>query len=186
VIETDGPQQLASAQLGDAVAGEDEVRLGEHPVQANAPQVRGEPPVGDHKRELKTLAAANRVTVRTLADITSLLRLTARATPTVAAALHDLVTAGMVVRGLLADCPVCRVQHLYALGDARTPPACPGWSAGAGRALRGPVSAFGGGAGSSRPGQQRGVLLWSAAGWPVTARPAREPDLREPAETFGA
>lgn len=81
------------------------------------------------KRELKTLAAANRVTVRTLADITSLLRLTARATPTVAAALHDLVTAGMVVRGLLADCPVCRVQHLYALGEARTPPACPGCGA---------------------------------------------------------
>jgi hypothetical protein len=186
VIETDGPQQLASAQLGDAVAGEDEVRLGEHPVQANAPQVRGEPPVGDHKRELKTLAAANRVTVRTLADITSLLRLTARATPTVAAALHDLVTAGMVVRGLLADCPVCRVQHLYALGDARTPPACPGWSAG--RRPRSARSGFGlwGRRREQPAGQQRGVLLWSAAGWPVTARPAREPDLREPAETFGA
>jgi len=56
---------------------------------------------------------------------------------------------------------------------------------GANHALRGPVSTFGGGAGNSRTRQQRGVLLWSAPGWPVTDRPAGEPDLREPADTFG-
>lgn len=79
------------------------------------------------KHELRTLAAANRVTMRTLKDIASLLDPSLRSA--VAAALQELVTTGMVVRGLRADCQVCLVQHLYGLDEARPVPACPGCGA---------------------------------------------------------
>jgi hypothetical protein len=81
------------------------------------------------KQEIRVLAAANRVTIRTLKEIASLPSLSGRARPSVAAALQLLVTAGMVVRGLRADCPVCLVRHLYALDEARPVPTCPGCGA---------------------------------------------------------
>lgn len=78
------------------------------------------------KRELKILAAANRVTLRTLSDIATRPPLNARPRSAVASALQELVTTGMVMRGLRADCPVCLVQHLYGLDQAQPVPACPG------------------------------------------------------------
>jgi hypothetical protein len=78
------------------------------------------------KRELTILAAANRVTMRTLRDIATHPLLSGTLQPTIAGALQELVTAGMVVRGLRADCPVCLLQHLYGLDEAQPVPACPG------------------------------------------------------------
>jgi hypothetical protein len=81
------------------------------------------------KEELKTLAAANRVTMRTLRGIASHPLAAARSRPEVAAALQELVTTSMVVRGLRADCPVCSLQHLYRLDEAHPVPDCPGCGA---------------------------------------------------------
>jgi hypothetical protein len=84
------------------------------------------------KQELKTLAAANRITMRTLSGIASHPLAGARSRPEIAAALQELVAAGMVVRGLRADCPVCSLQHLYRLDEALPVPHCPGCGAEAG------------------------------------------------------
>lgn len=84
------------------------------------------------KQELKTLAAANRVTMRTLGGIASHPLAAARSRPEVAAALRELVATGMVVRGMRADCPVCSLQHLYGLDEALPVPHCPGCGAEAG------------------------------------------------------
>jgi hypothetical protein len=78
------------------------------------------------KQELRTLAAANRVTMRTLKEIASHSLLSSTPRQAVADALQDLVTTGMVIRGLRAGCPVCLVQHLYGLDEARPIPQCPG------------------------------------------------------------
>jgi hypothetical protein len=90
---------------------------------------------GDEKRELRTLAAANRVTMRTLRDISSHEICGSQPQSAIAAALHDLVTSGMVLRGLRADCPVCSVQHLYELDQAKPVPRCPGCGANAAYAV---------------------------------------------------
>lgn len=78
------------------------------------------------KQELRRLAAANRVTMRTLPEIASHDLCSRPSRPAAAAALQDLVTCGMVLRGLRADCPVCSAQHLYELDQARPVPRCPG------------------------------------------------------------
>jgi hypothetical protein len=80
----------------------------------------------DEKEELRRLAAANRVTMRTLPEIASHYLCSPSSRVSAAAALQDLVTCGMVLRGLRADCPVCSVQHLYELDQARPVPRCPG------------------------------------------------------------
>jgi hypothetical protein len=84
---------------------------------------------GPEKQELKTLAAANRVTMRTLGGIASHSLADARSRKEVAAALQELVTASMVVHGLRADCPVCALQHLFRLDEAHPVPHCPGCGA---------------------------------------------------------
>lgn len=89
----------------------------------------------EEKQELKRLAAANRVTMRTLSEIDSHELCSAVPRQTIAAALQDLVTCGMVLRGLRSDCPVCSVQHLYELDRAAPVPRCPGCGANAAYAL---------------------------------------------------
>ena len=99
-------------------------------------QLKGSPNLTEsEKQELRTLAAANRVTMRTLKDIASHRLLSSRSRAVVAGALQELVTTGMVIRGLRADCPVCLVQHLYGLDDARPVPPCPGCGADAAYAI---------------------------------------------------
>jgi hypothetical protein len=87
------------------------------------------------KHELRTLAAANRVTMRTLLDISSHAMCGSQPQSAIAAALQDLVTSGMVLRGLRADCPVCSVQHLYTLDEAQPVPRCLGCGANANYAV---------------------------------------------------
>src|SRR5262249_43831639 len=89
----------------------------------------------DEKRELRTLAAANRVTMRTLGDISSHEICGSQPQSAIAVALHDLVTSGMVLRGLRANCPICSVQHLYELDQAKPVPRCPGCGADAAYAV---------------------------------------------------
>ena len=89
----------------------------------------------DEKQELKRLAAANRVTIRTLPEIASHSRCSQMSRSAVASALQELVICRMVLRGLRSDCPVCSVQHLYELDQARPVPQCPGCGAEAAYAM---------------------------------------------------